>query len=185
MHRLRLSIALTSIFVLLALPAAAADNGFYLGASIGQSAIDFSGEETPDFSGDDMAFKVFAGYRLFAFFAVEGSYVDFGAPSGDLGTADDTFETSIKGFDIFAVGMLPLGIADIFAKAGMASWDADLTTNIDGVVDSVSSDGTDPVYGVGVQFRISSFAIRGEVEYFDIADTDGLLMYSVGGSFTF
>ena len=39
--------------------------------------------------------------------------------------------------------------------------------------------------GLGVQFRISSFAVRAEVEYFDIEDVQDALMYSIGGSYTF
>ena len=189
MRRFELSIALTMALVVLAGPAVAADNGFYLGASVGQTQleIDELGEdvESADFSGDDMSYKVFAGFRFITFLGVEGAYRDFGAPEDQVAELDGTVTADLTGYDVAAVGYLPLGIADIFAKAGMIAWDADLTLDAGGSSVSVSDDGEDPFYGVGFQFRIKSFAIRAEVEYFDVEDVDGLYMYSLGGSYTF
>ena len=189
MKRFVFSLALTSLVALVALPAVAADNGFYLGLSVGQSAItidDISdGDVTAEFSGDDMAYKVFAGYRLLTFLAVEASYVDFGSPDDTIEGFDGTIEASITGFDAFAMGMLPLGIADIFVKVGVISWDADLAASLGDQYERLSGDGTDPAYGLGFQFRIKSFAVRGEIEYFDIEDAQDVFMYSIGGSYTF
>lgn len=187
MSRLGLSITLTGLVALVSgLPAMAADNGFYLGASVGQSALRTSDElEDIEISGEDMAFKVFAGYRFLTFLAVEGSYLDLGAPDDTLPGLDGTVEIDVTGFDAFAVGLLPLGVADIFVKAGMIAWEAELNADIAGFPETLSDDGTAPAYGVGLQFRIGSFAIRGELEYFDIEDTDDVYMYSIGGSFTF
>ncbi len=183
------SIALTGLIALLALPAAAADNGFYLGASFGQSGIKINDVDDDldgvDFSGSATAFKVFAGFRFLTFLAVEGSYVDFGAPDDYLEALDGTVQTDVTGYDAFAVGLLPLGIADIFAKVGFISWDASISGQVGGEAQSESEDGTDPAYGLGVQFRIKSFAIRGEVEYFDIEGAEYVYMYSIGGSYTF
>ena len=183
MKNIALSAALTGIIALLALPAVAADNGFYLGASAGQSGIEISDIDDMDFSGGDTAYKLFVGYRILTFFAVEGSYVDFGAADDDLGDTLGTVEADVNGFDAFAMGMLPLGIADIFVKAGVIAWDAEIAARS---IDASESDsGTDPAYGIGVQFRIRSFAVRGEIEYFDIEGTEYVYMYSVGGSYTF
>jgi OOP family OmpA-OmpF porin len=189
MRRFELLVALVGLVALSALPAVAADNGFYLGASVGQTQleIDELGEdvESADFSGDDMAYKVFAGFRFITFLGVEGSYRDFGAPEDDVTALDGTVTADITGYDVAAVGFLPLGIADIFAKAGMISRDADLTLDAGDLSESASESGEDPFYGLGFQFRIKSFAIRAEVEYFDVEDVDGLYMYSVGGTYTF
>ncbi len=183
MCRFMTVLTLTAVATLITLPAAAADNGFYLGLSAGQAEV--SSEEYGDFEfdGDDIGYKVFAGYRFLTFLAVEGSYVDFGAPEDDV--EDVHYEVDVTGFDLFAVGMLPLGIADIFVKAGMVDWDADLTTDITGVPGTASDSGTDPAYGLGFQLRFGSFTARAEVEYFDVESTNHLYMYSVGGAFTF
>lgn len=189
MKKFALTLALTGIVVVFTLPAAAADNGFYLGVSLGQSAVDISDIDEDlsgsDFSGGDMAFKAFAGYRLLNFLALEASYVDFGNADDTVDGVDGTVEANFTGYDVFAVGMLPLGIADIFAKVGMIAWDADIGASVGEVHESLSADGTDPVYGLGVQFRITSFTIRGEVEYFDIEGAKYLVMYSIGASYTF
>jgi OOP family OmpA-OmpF porin len=189
MRRFELLVALVGLFALFALPAVAADNGFYLGASVGQTQleIDELGEdvESADFSGDDMAYKVFAGFRFITFLGLEGAYRDFGAPEDEVAELDGTVTADLTGYDVAAVGYLPLGIADIFAKAGMIAWDADLSLDAGGSSVSVSDDGEDPFYGLGFQLRFKSFAVRAEVEYFDVEDVDGLYMYSVGGSFTF
>jgi hypothetical protein len=189
MRRFGLSIALTATLALLAMPATAADNGFYLGASAGQAQIEIDelGEDidSADFSGDDMAYKVFAGLRFITFLGLEGSYRDLGTAEDEVAGLGGTVKADVTGYDLFAVGFLPLGIADIFAKAGMISWDSDLTLDAGGFSESASADGEDPAYGLGFQFRIKSFAIRAEVEYFDIEDAQSVYMYSVGGAFTF
>ena len=114
---------------------------------------------------------------------VEGSYVDLGSPEAD--SAGGRYAADVEALDVFAVGMLPLGIADLFVKAGMVSWDVELTSDLAELPDSVSEDGTDPVYGIGFQLRFSSFAVRAEVEYFDIEATNDVYMVSIGGSYTF
>ena len=183
MRRFMTVLMLTAVATLVTLPAAAADNGFYLGLSAGQAEISSEDYGDFEFDGDDLGYKVFAGYRFLTFLAVEGSYVDFGAPEDDI--EDVRYEVDVTGFDLFAVGLLPLGIADIFAKVGMVDWDVEVSTDFAGVPGSASDDGTDPAYGLGVQLRFGSFTARAEVEYFDVESADHVYMYSVGGAFTF
>jgi hypothetical protein len=189
MRRFGLSIALTMALVVLAGPAVASDNGFYLGASVGQTQLDIDqltdDIESADFSGDDMAYKIFAGLRFLTFLGIEGSYRDFGAPEDEVAVLDGTVTADLTGYDVAAVGYLPLGIADIFAKAGMAAWDAELGLDAGSGTASVSDDGEDPFYGLGFQLRFKSFAVRAEVEYFDVEGAEALYMYSLGGSYTF
>lgn len=189
MRRFGHSIALTGLLGLLAFPAIAADNGFYLGGSVGQAQIEIDelGEDidSADFSGDDMAYKVFAGFRFITFLGLEGSYRDLGSAEDEVAGLGGTVTADVTGYDLFAVGFLPLGIADIFAKAGMISWDGDVTLDAGGLSESASADGEDPAYGLGFQLRFKSFAVRAEIEYFDVEDVDSLYMYSLGGAFTF
>lgn len=167
--------------------AGAADNGLYVGASVGQATLNIDDidleDEVFDFDADETAYKIFVGYRLLTFLAVEGSYVDFGTFEDSRDGA--SFKADASGFDVFAMGMLPLAIADVFVKIGAISWDADLRASIGDFTDSDSDSGTDPAYGLGVQFRIRSFAVRAEAELFDVDGADDLYMVSVGGSYTF
>ncbi|MCK7513561.1 MAG: hypothetical protein MZV70_62425 [Desulfobacterales bacterium] len=60
-----------------------------------------------------------------------------------------------------AVGFLPVGPVDLFARVGAINWDADLTAPGLGI--NGSDDGTDLTYGVGAQFRVWSLSLRGRV----------------------
>lgn len=166
-------------------PAWSADNGFYLGASVGQSKVE-AGDSVPDigdveFDADATGYKVILGWRPLNWFAVEGNYVDLG--SGDDDVLGEKIESSIDGISLSAVGFLPVGPVDLFARVGVIDWSAELSApSID--VRS-KDDGTDLAYGVGAQFRILSLSLRAEYERYEIADTDKVDMVSIGLTYTF
>lgn len=175
------AIAFVFVALLVDVPAFAADNGFYIGGAIGQSSFDAGDLEDVEFDSDATGYKVFLGGRFLTFLGVEGSYVDFG--NLDDGGASE-LEVEVTGATLEGVAYLPLGVADIFVKGGVFQQsEIVLSGSGPGVV--VSDDETAPVYGAGLQFRIKSFAVRGEIEYFDIDGVDELYMISVGGSYTF
>src|SRR5690349_21525871 len=70
--------------------AAANPTGAYVGAGIGQfnlnvddfDDIDNAIDDVAD--SDDNAWKVFAGYRVMPFLALEAAYIDLGKPGGDF-----------------------------------------------------------------------------------------------------
>jgi len=189
----KMVLSLMVILVAAAVPASAIENGFYIGGSIGGSSLevrDFN-EELGDlrFSDGDTAYKLFAGFRFFLnFLAVEAGYVDLGDPSdivGDVGGDPLEVQIGIKGWDAFAVGLLPIGPVDLFVKVGVVSWDADILAVLDEITDTDSDSGTDAAYGIGVALRLGKVALRAEGEQFKIADADDVYMFSVGATFTF
>ena len=154
--------------------------GGYIGGSIGQSYIEVdTGDPTipSNFDEEDFGFKGFVGYEfnLPVNLGIEASYVDFGAPSGDI--AGTQIEVDANGFAAYGTIGFDLGPLGVFGKYGVISWDADLS--IDGF-DAGSDDGTDAAYGVGVKFGLGSVDIRGEYELFDIEDSEDVAMLSVG-----
>jgi opacity protein-like surface antigen len=172
--------ALAASFSLLSLPAQSADNGIYLGASVGQSSVEFDdniGGQNLNFDASATGFKAIAGWRFIDWLAVEANYVDLG--SGD----DNGIETDANGVSLSAVGFVPVGPVDLFARVGAVNWNADFDAPNLGV--SESDDGTDLTYGVGAQFRVWSLSIRGEYEVFDISDADTVDMFSIGVTWTF
>lgn len=179
--------------VTLVLAAAPADakNGVYVGASVGQTTLEIDDldidPDTFDYKADSTTTKFFVGYRFMGFLAVEGSYIDFGSLSDSASVDGGTvnLDTDLKGYDVCAMGMLPLGIADIFIKGGLVSWDADIRAALDEIIEYDSESGTDMVYGLGAQVRFKGLAVRAEFEYFDIADADSVYLISVGASYTF
>jgi hypothetical protein len=66
-------------------PALAADNGFYVGGSVGQANVAADVGNLDDFDEDETGFKVFAGVRPLDLLAFEVAYVDFGSPSRSVG----------------------------------------------------------------------------------------------------
>jgi hypothetical protein len=164
--------------------AIAADNGFYLGAAVGNANLeidDFADITSDDFKGDDTGYKLIAGIRPLDWFGVEAAWVDFGDAEDRIRFQGQDIPITISGDGIsaFAVGFLPVGPVDLFAKGGLISWDSKISGSFD------DDDGTDLAYGVGAQFRVWSISLRAEYEVFDVDSVDDLSMISVGATFTF
>jgi hypothetical protein len=168
--------AVASALLLSATPALAADNGIYLGGSVGQSSLDI---DELSYDADSTGYKIIAGWRFLDWLAVEGNYIDFG--SGDDSIDGDKVESEADGLSLSAVGFLPLGPVDLFARVGAVDWSADLSS--DGF--RAGDDGTDLTYGVGAQFRVWSLSIRAEYEQFDVDAADTVDLISLGVTWTF
>lgn len=190
MRKIVLMMALAAIA--LASTALAADKtGFYLGGGIGWSNIEVKGEVPDlgdlDFNEDDLGYKFFAGYRILPFLAIEGGYVDFGNPSATFGSGDTTLDTEIKldGWDLYGVGILPLGIFDVYAKVGYFWWDSEVRAALGGESDRDSDSGSDLAYGIGGALWLGQLSLRLEVEMFDVAEADAVYMITGGVAYTF
>ena len=89
-----------------------------------------------------------------------------------------------EAWSLYGVGELELSDSlDLFAKAGVISWEAD--SLIDGVPVDVD-DGEDLALGIGAKWNSSgALGLRAEFEWFDIDDADAVWMASVGFEFRF
>ena len=143
--------------------AQAADKGFYAGAGVGQSFVDEG-----NYDDEDTAFSLFGGYQFNRYFGLEAGYADFGKLE-PRGNGPDLEASSVY---LTAVGTVPITDSfSAYAKAGFQRWDLD--TALPGVVGNNDDSGTDPTYGVGVQYRFTDHvALRGEYSRFEIEDTD-------------
>jgi opacity protein-like surface antigen len=155
----------------------AADNGIYLGASLGRANVDIDRNNIPRVDGDDTGFKFIAGIRPLDWFAVEASYVNFGE------VEDGPLQADTDGISAFGVFFVPVGPIDLFAKGGLISFDS--TIKLDSGVAVRRDDGTNLAYGAGVQFRLLSLSLRAEYERFDIDDYKDANMFSIGVTYTF
>lgn len=161
-------------------PVVAADNGIYMGGSVGQSKLkidNLNGVSAADFDGNDTAFKIIGGIRPLDWIGFEAAYVDFGHPDDTV--LGEHLSASASGISGFAVGFLDVGPVDFFAKLGAINWDSSFSRG------GLDNSGTDFAYGVGAQFRLLSFGIRAEYEAFDLSDINDLNMISVGVTWTF
>jgi opacity protein-like surface antigen len=166
------------------LPARAADNGFYLGGSVGQSGVHYDDSfegQSLNYDADSTGFKLIAGWRFLDWLAVEGDYVDLGSGNDKIG--GEKVETDVNGVTLSAVGFLPLGPVDLFARVGVINWNAD--ARIPSLDFKASDNGTDFAYGVGAQFRLGSLSLRAEYERFEVSDADTVDMTSLGVTWTF
>jgi hypothetical protein len=154
----------------------AADNGFYLGGSIGQANVEID-RNLARIDDDDTGYKFIVGLRPLDWLGVEASYVDFGK------VTDNNLRAEANGFTAFVVGFLPVGPVDLFAKAGVINSDTSVVLNGGGEV--FDRDGNDLAYGVGAQFRLLSLGVRAEYERFDVDDVENLNMFSIGVTYTF
>jgi hypothetical protein len=165
-----------------AMPAQAKTTGFYLGGGIGPAFIESNlgnlDEQDVRLEEEKFAWKLFGGYR-YRFVALEADY-------RDLGEVRDTFRnynlsSKTTGFDLLALGLLPLGPVDLFGKAGLFFWNTDQQA----VGRSDDRSGTDPAWGLGLGFRVWRLAVRFEFEKFEVELPDNLYMFSLGGAFLF
>lgn len=174
----RVSLTLASAAMLLP-GVAAADGGIYVGAGLGSANL------SDDFDGltidaDATAFRLFAGWRINDYVAVEGGYQDFGdfEQTIDFAGSRATASLSADGFFAGADGALPL--SDRFAltgRLGMFFWDGNAEIN---AVSQASPEDSNLYYGVGGRFELTPrLALTGDWSRYELEDTDSRLI-SVG-----
>jgi len=150
----------------------AAENGFYAGASVGQSTVELCGDAgalgLTACDDSDTGWKIFGGYDLSDNIAVEGAWADLGEMTASRPGRSGGIE--VDGFILDAKGTLPLNEQfGVFAKLGFMMWDAEGT----GALSGLDDDGTDFHYGIGVQYMFTEqFGIIGEWEAIDLDDDD-------------
>lgn len=110
---------------------------------------------TDEINGDDTAFEIGVGFAFSPYLSIEGSYQDFGKPSGYAGCPPDVLcieivpfsreEVSVDGWSVALRGALPVTDSlSVFGRLGFLSWDASARSQ--GLNDS----GTDVLYGAGI-----------------------------------
>lgn len=190
MNRVLAVLVLTTAFCL----PAKAQSGFYLGGSIGNTSVDTEFDDVGlDFDENDFSWSAYAGVQAGNSFAIEASYNDFG--SFDVASEFDLTRTEIDaeltGYDIMAVLAVPAGPLRLYGKAGVVYWDAEATAQIVPPVGPAfglreEDDGFDLAVGGGLEFSLGpDLALRGELEWFDIEDTEQVWFASVGLTFRF
>lgn len=136
----------------------------YVGGSIGLTDSGGVGKTSN-------ASRLFAGYRIMEFLAIEVAATEFGTidkPS-DSGTID------LEGYEYGVVGTFPFAEKhEIYARVGQMSWELDEDNGLFGVnrVEH-ADDGSDTVISIGYAIRAMDFgAVRVEVSRYNILDDD-------------
>ncbi|MEK8090838.1 outer membrane beta-barrel protein [Thermithiobacillus plumbiphilus] len=189
------TLGLAIIAAIISPVAMAADNGWYVGANIGQSRANIddegitrsllqSGATSVSIQEDnrDLGYKIQAGYQFNRYLALEGGYFNLGkfsytANTVPAGTLNGNIR--IQGINLDAVGMLPL--TQRFSALGRIgvnhaqSRDSFTGTGAVQVLDSnPRKTDTNYKFGVGVQYALNdALAMRAEAERYRIDDAVG------------
>lgn len=171
------------------------DTGWYVGANVGQSRARIddarinrsllgSGFSSATITDDDrdVGYKIFGGYQMNRYLAVEGGYFDLGkfgfaATTVPAGTLNG--EAKIRGLNLDLVGTLP--ITDKFSAFGRVGVNyADVRDRFSGTGAVLTADSNpskrDANYklGLGLEYDFTdSLSMRGEVERYRINDAVG------------
>lgn len=154
-------------------------NGPYVGVGWGQMNLDVHnlsdvGTATSNIvKAEDNAWKLFAGWRLNPYIAFEAAYIDFGQPSDrfDSSGSDGNYKVELSGFAPYVIGSIPLGNAELFAKAGSYFYDVDVRVDFDNPGPDVNSSHSrnDFLYGGGIGYTFMDHVhVRAEYEIVDL-----------------
>jgi len=166
---------------------------YYVGAGIGQSKVKDPGSCSdlglifnPGYScsidDSDTSYNIFAGYKFIPNVSGELGYIDLGKyninASGTVGATPSSLsgEFKAKGWTLSVVGTYPVQPNFLLlGRLGLFNWDFDLSASGTGFFTgggSLSSSGTDPLYGVGAQWDVNQqVSVRGEwTRYSNVGD---------------
>jgi hypothetical protein len=167
-----------------------ADNGIYVGGSFGDVSSDYAFGADHRAADDDRAFKAIVGARPLDWLAIEANYTDFGETRAALDVAcpaipgfpcPDRETVDARALSVSLLGMWALPLLDVYARVGTSRWETEHRVRFG---NALKTEGTDPTYGVGLQGRVGSFALRVEYERFDFGRDDAELL-SAGFTYTF
>jgi OmpA-OmpF porin, OOP family len=155
------------IALALAVPAgvAAQESGPYAGGALGQTRFtEWCDPGTTTCDDRDSGWKLFGGYRFNRYFALEGTYIDWGEVSASTASGANVAADQ-RSFGVAAVGRLQLGPRfSVFGKLGLVSTEQE-TRRINPNPTTVQRDETELHYGVGASYSLAqNWAIRGEWE---------------------
>ncbi|MDY0005206.1 MAG: porin family protein [Spongiibacteraceae bacterium] len=135
-------------------------SGFYIGANYG--GFKSRGDEFDD---DNDYYEAVVGGNISPYFAIEGSYTDFGDFGGKLASAD------LDGYGIAVIGRLPItDVFSVYAKAGQFFWESD----VDVLGARTDVEGDEPFFAAGLDFLLTdhfSVALEYSRYKFDLSDS--------------
>jgi hypothetical protein len=150
----------------------------YAGVGMGVSSVDDTFENE-----DPLSLKIYLGYRIIPFIAVEAGYTMYASDSY-LDSTAHTVENELEGFNVSALGILPLGIVDVYGKIGIVRWEyaTYYHTHI-----TYEDDGYSPLAGVGLSLNLTDrFSLRADIEgmFHDTIKSDNRLLTTATIGFT-
>lgn len=140
-----------------------------------------------------IGWSVYGGFAVSDGLALEAGYLGSADQDIDIQLQGETVETdrSTSAFYAAVVAHFPMpygAAAYPFVRAGIARWDTDTSLSVAGRTITRDDDGTDPLFGVGVDIPgFNALSFRGEYLFLSIDDDGGghQHRFQAGVSFTF
>lgn len=157
-HTCWFAVTLTSAALAASAAQAQPSSNFYAVASVGYSDTSFRPTVNDVIDDDDQSFEVGIGYAFNRYLSVQGSYHDFGEPTGFANcppgvlciTVTTPEPVEVDGWSASVIGHLPLGERlSLFGKAGILSWDTSASSS------SLDDSGEDLLVGAGVSWQLT------------------------------
>ena len=137
----------------------------------------------------DWGWNFAAGYKITRNWAVELGYVDLGSFSatGTFGGAPARVDADVTGWNISAVGTLPLGdMFSLYGKVGYFRSEAKATANVAGALGRGTSRQNDITAGIGARYHLSpNLSLLAEANYYGLGDNDSAMGYFGGVRYDF
>jgi OmpA-OmpF porin, OOP family len=159
-----------------------AQDGFYLGGSMGPSYINkkFTDIDQADLNleGKELAYKIYAGYKIPGFLALEGGYRNLGSVAADLADYNNF------GWDVSAKGDISIGPLQVFAKAGAYFNNVNVTFQ-NPLQPDINKNNTKFLFGFGAGLNIQKLGLRAEWESLDFSKDSKVSMLTAGITYSF
>ncbi len=168
-------LALSFLTCFAASASASEEQGWYLGASVGQSNTDTFNFSTNTATG----YSVLGGYQVMKYFAAEVNWSDLGSPTLTGGTS-----ARIDAYGARAVGIYPFGnMWSVFGKLGYehTKWGGAVNSSRNDLTYGVGAQyNLDPHWGVNVNYDV--YGVRGPAPLNQTATTS---FWSIGAQYHF
>ena len=160
-----------SAIILLAPASAMADNGLYVGGSVGAASLsdNFDGFEVDT---DTTAARLVIGWQFNDYFSLEAGYHRFGEFEQTFDVDGESVNISLEadGFTLGATGAIPIGEKfAIYGRAGSFFWDGNAALNS---VSQAAPEDTNLYLGLGASYAIGErVSIIADWSRYELEDT--------------
>ena len=180
-------ITMAAAMVLVTFAANAEDGAqFMVGAAA--SFGDYKGDSSFPVDDSGVGLQLYGGAKLMKWFGIEAGYYNSGTFETDLDpSADDGLtEIAFSGFNLSAVGYVPIGDIELFGKVGAYDYDIDLNTLVENTfVNGSLGHATGLALGAGAIVMVSdNIGIRTVFDWYDVDNAD-LWALSLGVDYRF
>jgi len=165
-----------------------AQDGTQFRVGVAAAFSDYKGDSSFPVNDSGVGLQLYGGVKLNKWFGIEGGYYNSGTFETDLDpSADDgNVEIAFSGFNLSAVGYIPIGDIELFGKVGALDYDIDLNTLVGQTwVNGSLGHATGLLLGAGAIVNVSeNIGIRTEFDWYDIDNAD-LWALSLGVDYRF